>query len=83
MTLVAANRSVVPGGDETLHFTLVMNSVSIQPEARLRGYNTPATLYGADIAEDLILSYAWLVEYNVLVYPAKAPVIWGDMKPMV
>ena len=81
--LMAANQSVVPGGDETLDVRLIMNGKPSDPGIRLKGYNLPATLYGADISEDLILSYSWLVEHNVLIYPKEHALILGDMVPPV
>ena len=71
--LMAANGSVVPGADVTLDVRLVMNGKPQSFSAPTRGYNVPATIYGADIRENLILSYSWMLEKNVLVIQGCSP----------
>ena len=81
--LMAANGSVVPGGDVTLDVRLVMNGKPQSFSAPTRGYNVPATIYGADITEDSIISYSWMVEQNGRVHPRVQSTILGSMHPLV
>ena len=81
--LMAANQSVVPGGDETLEVRLHMNGRAQDPTSRMSGFDFSATLYGAEIVEDLILSYSWMSQNNVLIHPKSHALILGDTKPLV
>ena len=74
--LMAANQSVVPGGEEILEVQLHMKGRTMGLDSQEEKCCLSATLYGAEITEDLILSYSWMADNGVLLYPKGHCLVW-------
>ena len=71
--LVTANGSSLGGGDQQVKLRVVAQGYEVTditpPPTKFLGFQT--TFFEADISVDIILSYKWLYEFDIDVFPRK------------
>lgn len=68
LRLVAANQGRLPGGNLQVEVDIHFNATDVDSKIK-KVVRVPTTLYEAEIEEDVILSYQWMGERDVIINP--------------